>query len=349
MYTAGELLRLILLASMRQWARATRRLAVSTWLLAGLGAAELAGGHHDDPSGDWRAWVGGMLETGPAPLSTGDADGDGLEDAREDELARRFAPIVVLHRDDWNRPASIPWLLARTEPPRVYGDIVLASFTEGSVAPLTASAPPRPRFGARPFALPARRGSDDPREWTCYAHVYPRADGGVNVQYWFFYPYNDGPLFFDHEGDWEHATVRLDARGEPVGVYLARHEENAPGPYRAWSRVRREGDHPVVLSARGTHATYADEIDLPWFEAAGACADLGSCAHPVWRTWEGGGLMDVGERGRPRALPEVMVYSGRWGQEGLVPGTSAPVSPPHHRGFCHAAFQSCRDASDGPR
>jgi hypothetical protein len=339
MYTAGDLIRLILLASMRQWARATRRLAISTWLLAGLGAAELATGAHDEPSGDWRARIAGMLDAGPAPLAHGDDDRDGLEDDREHELARRFAPIVVLHGGDWNRPASIPWLLARAELPNSHGG-------QASFAGLV-PAPPRP--DVRPFGPTVRRGSDDPRDWTCYVHAYPRADGGINIQYWFFYPYNDGPLLFNHESDWEHATVRLDARGEPVGVYLARHEENAPGPYRAWSRVRREGDHPVVLSARGTHATYADEIDLPWFEAAGACADLGSCAHPVWRTWEGGGLMDVGERGRPRALPEVMVYSGRWGQEGLVPGTSAPVSPPHHRGFCHAAFQSCRDASDGPR
>jgi hypothetical protein len=47
----------------------------------------------------------------------------------------------------------------------------------------------------------AGTGSNDPRNWTACTHVFPRKDGGINVQYWFFDPYNDGPLFFDHDGD----------------------------------------------------------------------------------------------------------------------------------------------------
>ena len=31
----------------------------------------------------------------------------------EEELARRFAPVVVLDGDDWTRPASVQWLLSR--------------------------------------------------------------------------------------------------------------------------------------------------------------------------------------------------------------------------------------------
>ncbi len=321
---------------MHRWARTTRRLTFATWLVAGLSAAELAGGRPEDPTGDWRAQLGALVEQGPAPLASGDADRDGLPDAQEEELARRFAPVVVLDAADWNRPASIPWVLARER------------FIDGEQpAALYASlTPAMPERGA-PFAGPTRKGSDDPADWTTYVHVYPRADGGTNIQYWFYYPYNDGPSLFDHESDWEHVTVRLDRMGSPAGVYLARHEENNPGAYRAWSRVRREGDHPVVFSARGSHATYADEGDLPWFESIGSCDDLERCQGPVWRTWEGGGLQDLGERERPRVLPEVMGYRGRWGAGGIVPGTGAPVGPTQAAGFCHAGFASCRLGAPG--
>lgn len=328
------MLRLILLASTRSSAtRATRRLTLCTWLVAGLGAAELSTGHPDELTGDWRARLAGMVEDGPAPLAEGDADADGLDDAWEDALAARYAPAVILDREDWNRPSSVPWLLSR------------ADFRREGVQATYAGMVRLPEQTGPAFTREVRRGSDDARDWTSYVHVFPRADGGINVQYWFYYPYNDGPLLFDHESDWEHATVRLDAQGEPVGVYLARHEDNDPGPYWAWSRVRREGDHPVVLSARGSHATYADAVDLPWFESAGACADLGSCPHPVWRTWEGGGLQNLGERAAPRVMPEVLSYGRRWGEERFLPGTSAPVGPAYQRGFCSAGFQRCREGS----
>jgi len=336
MYTPGELIRLILLTSMNKWARSTRRLTVATWLLAGMGAAELGSGHPDDPTGDWRAHVSALLEHGPDPLPAGDEDRDGLPDALEQELARRFAPIVVLDREDWNRPASIPWVLAR------------GGFTETQPAVMHAGLVPAPGpSGAAPFSAPTRRGSDDPQDWTTYVHVYPRADGEINLQYWFYYPYNDGPAFFDHESDWEHVTVRVDREGSPRGLYLAHHEENNPGAYRAWGRVRREGDHPVVLSALGTHASYARAADMPFFERAGACADLDRCAGPVWRTWEGGGLADLGERAAPRILPEVIGFPGRWGASGLLPGTSAPVGPAQAVGFCHAGFDSCKAPPPG--
>lgn len=278
-------------------------------------------------------------------------DGDGIPDALEDEIARHYAPIVILDRRDRNRPASVPWLLAQAE------------LGAGARAALAKGAPPA---GIGRFHRVVRQGSDDPDDWVTYVHVFPRADGGVSVQYWFFYPYNDGPLFFNHESDWEHLTVRLDADGNPIGADLARHEDNKPGKFFRWNRLRRVGNHPVVLSARGTHATYADHRDLPWWEKAGRCPDLERCEHPVWRTWEGGGLENLGERRRPRmewsahaadaearaalkgGWPAVevlgaLVFAGRWGPGGLIPGTAAPRGPFYQRGFCHSGFAACRE------
>lgn len=270
------------------------------------------------------------VKEAPAPLAEGDRDGDGLPDVREAELSRRYAPVVLLDKDDWTRPASVPWVMARV-------DIE----TDEPLAPVTAASA-HPRKKTRGFDHATRHGSDDPADWVTYVDVYPRVDGGINLQYWFYYPFNDGPLFFDHESDWEHITVRLDERGEPLGAYLARHEDNDPGPYFAWSRLQREGDHPVVLSARGSHATYANARDVAWFDSAGACADLGHCAGPVWRTWEGGGLARFEDLDAAADVARLFRFPGRWGATGFLPGTSAPRAPTHQAGFCTAGFPTCR-------
>jgi hypothetical protein len=44
---------------------------------------------------------------------------------------------------------------------------------------------------------------------TVYAHLF-LSGGETVVQYWLFYPYNDG--YNNHEGDWEHINVRLNGQ-----------------------------------------------------------------------------------------------------------------------------------------
>jgi hypothetical protein len=260
----------------------------------------------------------------PPPGESNDRDGDGLEDGLELQLAARHAPAVILDGRDWTRPASIPWLLARLEqnPLRAPTDAGLRGWR---------------------LSREARAGSHDPRDWTTYAHVYPGTDGGIRLQYWFLYAYNDGPLWFDHDSDWEHVTVRLDRDHVPLGAYLARHEHNNPGPYRAWNQLRKMGGHPVILSARGTHASYSDPSDLPWFESASSCRVLEGCPDPVWRTWEGMRLVNLGERRTPLIEAEAIAYRGHWGSVGssFLPGTSAPRGPLHQRGFCCGGLPGC--------
>lgn len=308
-------------------------LRAAAWLVAGIGLVDMTSVLPMQPLGAQIVEVATRARSAPAPLAEGDSDHDGLSDAAEAAWAERYAPVVILDKDDWNRPASIPWLLSRSD---MLGD----GTSHVAVAGL-AGAGPLPSGKVTPLDRATRHGSDDPKDWTTYVHVYPRTDGGVNIQYWFFYPYNDGPIFFDHESDWEHLTVRLDAKGEPLGVDLARHEHNDPGLYRSWDNTRKEGDHPVVLSARGSHATYADPADVPWFEYAGACGDLQACEHPVWRTWQGGGLEDLADRGTEDPVQRAVAFDGRWGMTGLIPGTSAPRGPRYNPGFCVAGYASC--------
>jgi hypothetical protein len=186
-----------------------------------------------------------------------------------------------------------------------------------------------------------RGGSSDPRDWVTYLHVYPRADGGINLQYWFFYPYNDGFLFFDHDADWEHVTVHLDERLRPRELMLAQHGNTRPGESRAWDQIRREGDHPIILAARGDHASYPDQASPPWFERVSPCAKIEDCRGPIWRSWESGGLVNIGERGALLETDGAFAYDGRWGGPGpwFVIGV-APRSPPHQpRSFQYAGFE----------
>ena len=268
---------------------------------------------------------------GPRPLALDDADRDGLPDTLEAALAARFAPAVILAPHEANRPASIGWLLSRI------GGVAHLGADRGSFPP------------------EVRAGSANPGDWVTYVHVYPRTDGRINIQYWFFYPYNEGPLFFDHDSDWEHVTVEVEPNGVPRGVYFAQHGNNCPGVFRPWNEVRKvggktdktgkpgepgeTGEHPLVLSARGTHASYADQASLAWFEHASGCAQADRCADQLWRTWLGGGLVNIGERAAPLGAPEALAYAGRWGSPGrFLRSRSAPPGPSHQHGFSTDGF-----------
>lgn len=272
---------------------------------------------------------------GPAPLASGDADRDGLLDSEEQALALRYAPLVVLHAEDTHHPASAPWLRARSEVFQSAPRKMLA----GSFAPESSS---------RRVPPSAQTGSRNPEDWTTYVHVYPRADGGVNVQYWFFYPYSNGPLFFDHDSDWEHVTLELDSERRAVGAELAQHENDHPGHRHAWSELEKQGDHVVIYSARGTHASYAGHATAAWFEQTATCVDGEHCSARLWKTWQAGGLENLGERSHPLTLDPAFGMRERWGSTGFIPGTSAPYGPLYHRGYCVDGVRACRDAVRAP-
>ncbi|HEY4394281.1 MAG TPA: Vps62-related protein [Polyangia bacterium] len=285
-------------------------------------------GRHEGSSSALRAARAATRTRAPRPLARDDSDRDGLSDALEEALAARYAPAVVLAPGERNRPASTRWLLSRVAPPGMSAQDFGRALVAGQL-----------NLGGADFSDEVRAGSGDSRDWVTYVHVYPRVDGGINVQYWFFYPYNQAPLFFDHEGDWEHITVDLGPGGAPRAVYFSEHGNNNPGVYRAWERVRRVGDHPIVLSARGTHASYPEQASVAWFDHVSQCRSVDGCADPVWRTWAAGGLANVGERGAAAGEGEVLAYGGGWGGGGhLLRSRAAPQSPPHQGGFSTAGF-----------
>lgn len=118
-------------------------------------------------------------------------------------------------------------------------------------------------------------------------HVYygrvVRRDGWVSLQYWFFHAFNDWRSGFfgvnDHESDWEMACVYLYEDGDelkPEWAAYSSHDFSGDDLRRRWDdpELHKEGGHPVIYSAAGSHASYfapgeyLTELDLPMLSPA---------------------------------------------------------------------------------
>lgn len=277
------------------------------------------------------------------PRTLQDQDGDGLPDALEDSLLRKYSPTALLAGTETAWPASVAWIRARSD-------------LDVTTAEAIGITQPRHRF-----AHDILSGSHDERDWTMYGHAYPRRGGGIVLQYWLYFPFNKGPMvFFDHESDWEHVSVELDDRLQPEFLDLARHNRNAPGVRVPWSRVPVEdGTHPFYLVAQGSHAAYLHGSEAPFWEHVVDCPrnpdgtpQLDHCpVHP----WRAGGtrgrpspVVNVGERGAPRSDGDpdgfFMGYQGLWGSAAVMSlASAAPPGPPLQPGFCvNAQPGTCR-------
>ena len=202
---------------------------------------------------------------------TGGGDGPAPPASSAAELAERFAPRLFSGPDDpfgpedvgivWNDDASLcrhldpepdscsqrlPTSAAEMEAEGYYLDL------PGDVEPQAAAE----AYSALEAAY----------EDTAYGRV-KLDQGHLAVQYWFYYYFNDWAA--DHEGDWEMVQLLFDAAGcteeescaeaildlesEPLSATYAQH---SCAETRAWDDVLRDGDHPSVFVATGSHASY---------------------------------------------------------------------------------------------
>ena len=310
-----------------------------------------------------------------------DNDHDNLDDGTEWELANRFAPLLYMPNlitrlqadyiaGDWTWPATVDWYLPQVRM-RIHhnncSDHQLLDFGQVTATNLLQQAHKRYTLGwlgcshVDPYQYSDRdfnpddhyflqAGDDDAvhpglgytSQWKAYAHSYRNNLGGVTIQYWLFYAYNDGFSLQNHEADWEHVDVKLDASYNPVTVYLSFHRDlnpYAPGDM-TWY-----GTHPQVWVADGSHANFRSEgaCNSTLREAGGTVAGVviyESCwtnLNQRWFTWAGGrgydygiqgaGLVDLGEKSYPTPGQEWIRYSGRWGEKGQTDDTSGPQGP----------------------
>ncbi|HSD23146.1 MAG TPA: hypothetical protein VLB79_02340 [Solirubrobacterales bacterium] len=164
-----------------------------------------------------------------------------------------------------------------------------------------------------------------------YAHI-ARETGhsGLVVQYWFFYYFNQ---FNDvHEGDWEGMQISFDAdtpaqalADGPSQIALFQH---AGGERADWddTKVRKDGTHPIVYPAAGSHATFYDSAIYIQNGKNGSGVGCDNTSQPLTRT-EPEPII-VPTHAPPGAMQQWLSYLGHWGQreKGFNNGPTGPVT-----------------------
>lgn len=150
-----------------------------------------------------------------------------------------------------------------------------------------------------------------------YAHIAREPNHeGFALQYWFFWYFNQ---FNDlHEGDWEGMQLTFESntakealREEPGEVILFQH---AGGEKANWtdSKLQKEGTHPVVYPAAGSHASFYDSAVYVQNGQNGSGVGCDNTTEPLREL-----------KLRPVMLPEAapeegpfawLSYRGRWGE-----------------------------------
>lgn len=276
-------------------------------------------------SSDKKGPMAGCLLVADLPAGM-DQDQDGIGDECEQHLAESYAPVVFHSKKDPNLPSSVEWFLSKTSlwfrddscAPLEMTQLILApdisalpEFTRtgcgGAVhSGGTRSSGKRVTFFIDDVDENLRKGGLDTKDWATYYHAYRNMLGGVTIQYWRFYPYNSGILFFgDHGGDWEGVHVILDEGLEPFETAFLGHRGIT---YKKWDDVKKyDKNHPLVLSEPGGHAS--SQLSE---------SDLSSDNYIIQKTWmngtDSGGLFNLGEKTKPMKGMEFIRYSGLWGR-----------------------------------
>jgi hypothetical protein len=138
--------------------------------------------------------------------------------------------------------------------------------------------------------------------------LHPKNGQYKVIQYWFLYAYNNGPLN-NHQGDWEVIQIFLDSSGNPEKALYSQHGsgENAP-----WADVEKQGNHPIVYVAQGSHANYFRSYQGKIGIENDIVASDGKTIQP-----EDLNLVLLGERGNFPADQSWLNFEGRWGYWGM--------------------------------
>jgi hypothetical protein len=325
----------------------------------------------------------GVIATAPKSIAgksqtvSADNDSDGLDDVMEDRLAEQFAPIVYHGEDESSYPVSVDWWLERTSlgtmdltlrrnrtrrhvagplrQPQLLGHVALLDGMWVSSSG-TRSRGKRVSFFLESLSRTARRREIRPSDWVTYVHSYPNEAGGVTLQYWRAYAWNDAKLAgidIGHGGDWEAVAVHLDARLLPVKTTYLDHTGIVN-----WSQsVEWQETHPLVWSEEGGHSSYPDSghsrsrrfiRQQTWTGGIVTRAD----DTPIGTS---GGLINVGEKSRPRNGQLFVQFSGLWGSPGKLFMTTGYWGPAFNETDAQCADGSpayqpyLRRASDSPR
>jgi hypothetical protein len=165
---------------------------------------------------------------------------------------------------------------------------------------------------------------------TTYARIATeKGTSGLVIQFWFFYYFNQ---FNDlHEGDWEGMQVAFDANSAsaalaagPSEIALFQHEG---GERAGWddSKVEKEGTHPVVYPAAGSHATFYSPAVYVENGSGGSGLGCDNTTEPLRRVEPRPVLVPTDPR--PGGPSQWLTFEGHWGQKekGYSNGPQGPI------------------------
>ena len=180
-----------------------------------------------------------MLDKHPSVVLQ-DEDKDNLDDRVEQRIAERYSPIIYHSSAETNFPTNVDWFLTKTslmfyddgcEPDKhlliklspSQRDLLSYVQSEGCdnykipvFSNRIRSKNKQYTFYLKDVHEQWRKGSLDTRYWTTYFHAFPNDIGGVTIQYWRFYAYNDAAN--NHGGDWEGIFLVLDKEEKPTKI-----------------------------------------------------------------------------------------------------------------------------------
>lgn len=134
----------------------------------------------------------------------------------------------------------------------------------------------------------------------CAVVMVERTPQDLDVFYFYFYSFNEGgditqvvpPLekilpdakpgdhYGNHVGDWEHNMIRF-RDSKPTGIYFSQHGSGQSCAWDDGTCLSKQGDRPVVFSARGSHANYPSEGHHIHDDALIDFADKGRIWDPI--------------------------------------------------------------------
>jgi len=283
------------------------------------------------------------------------------------EAINQYAPVVFLAKDEANRPAdageyiqnsSLGWSHdsgRKDDPIAETGQIDQKRLGSGGYThqvegrirgphgrqiPSNADVRPKDKTGAggsEGFFLNVDNAHRASRKSGTDAPVYYEAENHHYITYWFFYAFNDGPTqgkfdgVDDHEGDWERISVRLDGNNRATAVAYYQHEGHTEVP---WSKVHTQNGHPVVYSAKGSHASYTRPGPKPIYKTISQSTPLGTVKKRVKIATDqpsAGAQWQTAPHLQNAREQDWYGYGGAWGEVGDTEISTGPQGPSHHK------------------
>ena len=165
--------------------------------------------------------------------------------------------------------------------------------------------------------------------------VVDKGNGWVDAFWFYFYSFNLGPFvmgsgpYGNHVGDWEHSLVRF-YNGVPVIFWMSAHGGGGAYFYHNLEKWEIDDTHPIIFSARGTHANYVSVGQHPHDLPYGILSDF-TDRGPLWNptknylaysydgvfVYPAENNTNSRHRGREVEYGNWLSFTGHWGDQKL--------------------------------